>query len=175
MTKTILETERLRLREFERADVPDVHRMLADPEASRIFAGIVADPDYAARWVERNLKRYRDTGHGLWACEHRNTGEFLGDCGVTIQEVEARQLVEVGYHLTESARGHGYATESARACLRYAFDVLGAERVHSIVAVSNPASKAVASRIHARYETGFRHHGEEIFLFSTDRDLLKGT
>ena len=164
----ILETERLRLREFQPSDVDDVRRMLADDEASRIFERVVQRPDYAEHWVARNRKRYREDGHGLWALETKESGTFAGDCGITIQQVGEERLFEVGYHLTLAARGKGYATEAASACLRYAFGRLGATRVVSIVAVDNPASARVAERIHTRREDGLEHRGQPIYLYSTE-------
>ena len=165
----VLETERLRLREFERSDIDDVQEMLADDAARRIFAHVAKHPDYAERWVERNLKRYQDDGHGLWVLETKEEGAFVGDCGITYQQIGDSRLLEVGYHLTLAGRGRGYATEAAAACLRYAFDQLGASRVVSIVAVENPASGKVAERIHARREESLERHGGATYLYSTER------
>ncbi len=169
MPRYVFETERLLLRELERSDTDDVREMLADDEARRIFERVVRLPDYAERWIERNRKRYRDDGHGLWALEAKAGGAFAGDCGITYQEVGGERLLEVGYHLTLAARGKGYATEAAAACLRYAFDRLGASRVVSIVDVENPASGKVAARIHARREEGLERFGRPIHLYSTER------
>lgn len=169
MFRYVLETERLRLREFDRSDIDDVREMLADDEARRIFARVVRMPDYAERWVAHNLERYAEDGHGLWAIETRTDGTFAGDCGLTYQQVGDGRLLEVGYHLTLAARGKGYATEAAASCLRYAFEQLGATRVVSIVAVDNPASARVAGRIHARREEGLERFGRPIVLYSTER------
>ena len=169
MSRVVLETERLRLRHFEPRDVPDVHEMLADDYARQLFARTVAQPDYAVSWVERNLGRYREHGFGLWVMETRDSGQFVGDCGVTLQEVAGQRLTEVGYHVTFAARGKGYATEAAIACLRYAFEKLGAERVVSIVDLENPASRKVAERIHTRHEEGLERLGRKITLYSTER------
>lgn len=169
MARYILETERLRLREIEPSDVDDIREMLADDEARRIFARVVKMPDYAERWVARNRARYSEDGHGLWALETRADGAFAGDCGLTYQQIGDERLLEVGYHLTLSARGKGYATEAASACLRYAFERLGASRVVSIVAVDNTASGKVAERIHARREEGLERFARPIYLYSTER------
>ncbi len=165
----VLETERLRMRELTLSDTADVREMLTDEEARRIFARVVHMPDYAERWVARNRRRYREDGHGLWALETRAEGAFAGDCGITCQQVGDQRLLEVGYHLTLAARGKGYATEAASACLRYAFERLGTSRVVSIVDVENPASGKVAERIHARREEGLERFGRPIYLYSTER------
>ncbi len=169
MGKIILETERLRLREFEPTDVADVREMLTDDYAGRFFDRITADPGFAERWVERNLDRYRVDGHGLWVVETKAGGKFAGDCGLTLQKLGEGRLLEVGYHMTAAVRGRGYATEAARACLRYAFEELRADKVYSIVDCENVASFKVAERIHSGYEEGFERFGRPIYLFSTER------
>ncbi len=174
MPRYVLETERLRLRELELSDVDDVREMLADDEARRIFQRVVVLPDYAERWVERNQERYRQDGHGFWALETKADSAFAGDCGITYQQVGEQRLLEVGYHLTLAARGKGYATEAATACLRYAFEQLRASRVVSIVDLENPASAKVTARIHARREKGLEHFDRPIYLYSTERTDLPG-
>lgn len=166
--RIIFETERLRLRELNDDDIPGIREMLADEMAQQIFRQVVAQPDYAERWVARNRERYREHGFGLWALEERSTGEFLGDCGLTPKELGGRRFLEVGYHLTLAARGRGYATEAAVACLRYAFNELGATLVGSIVDVENHASQKVAERIHARREEGFEYFGSPAYLYLTE-------
>ena len=169
MSDPVLETERLRLRRFEASDVDNVREMLADDEAQRIFQRVVTVPGYAERWVERNQARYREHGFGLWALETQAAGEFVGDCGLTYQEVAGRRLLEVGYHLKLAARGRGYATEAAAACLRYGFEELGAARIVSIVDCENVGSQHVAARLHTRREEGLEKYGRPIYLYSTER------
>ena len=71
---------------------------------------------------------------------------MIGQCGLTMQDVNGRQLLEVGY-LFEKAHWHrGYATEAAAACKAYAFDVLHADSVYSIIRDTNIASQNVARR-----------------------------
>ena len=169
MTRTILQTERLRLREFEAGDVENVRSMFDDAEARRLFREVLAIPDFARRWVDRNLERYRTDGFGLWAVEEKTTGRFVGDCGLTMQELEGRRLLEVGYHMVHAARGRGYATEAARACLNDAFDRLAISEVVSIVGHENAASQKVARRIHPRRESGYMRNGRIVYLYLTSR------
>lgn len=95
-------------------------------------------------------------------------GRFVGDCGLTWQEVEGRDELEIGYHVRVAGRGKGFAAEAAEACLDHGFAVLGAAHVCSIVLPDNTASCAVARRIHAHWR-GFDKRGEEALLFDTDR------
>ena len=169
MTRTILQTKRLRLREFEAGDVENVRSMFDDAKARLLFREVLAIPDFARRWIERNLERYRTDGFGLWAVEEKMTGQFVGDCGLTMQELDGRQLLEVEYHTVHAARGRGYATEAARACLKDAFDRLALSEVVSIVGHENGASQKVAGRIHSRRESGYMRNGTSVYLYLTSR------
>jgi RimJ/RimL family protein N-acetyltransferase len=97
-------------------------------------------------WIGRNCERYRRDGHGLWAMLLKQSGELIGDCGCTLQEVEGKNEVEVGYHVRRDLWGNGYATEAALACMEYAFAKLGAERVISIIRPENVPSRRVAEK-----------------------------
>lgn len=142
--------------------------MFADPEARRFYPDM-AELGVNRRWIQWNLDNYAVHGFGLWVLEHKETGDFLGDCGLTYQAVEGQRLLEVGYHLQERHRGHGYATEAGRACMAYAFDELDAELVCSIVDPANKGSLAVASRLHASQRTFTKDGGQMMRLYWTTR------
>ena len=68
----------------------------------------------AEGWIAWNQQSYREHGFGLWVIES-HAGEFLGDCGLTMQEVEGEWLVEAGWHVRTAVRRQGYAAEAAGA------------------------------------------------------------
>lgn len=146
MDSWILETRRLRLREMTSADFPALCRILQDPEVMYAYAH--AFPDWEAwDWLERQMERYRRDGFGLWAVVEKSTGEMVGQCGLSWQALgDGRQVPEVGYLLRRAAWHRGYATEAARACRDYAFQVLGFREVYSIIRDNNLAFQAVARR-----------------------------
>ena len=109
------------------------------------YEGVFSDTE-VREWLDRQLARYRSDGFGLWAVELSGTGELIGQCGLTWQEFDGGRVMEVGYLFERAFWHHGYATEAARACRDYAFDVLGAEEVFSIIRDTNAASLAVARR-----------------------------
>jgi RimJ/RimL family protein N-acetyltransferase len=127
----------------------------------------MADPKNVLAWIEWSLDNYASFGFGLWALEDK-TGKFLGDCGITYQDVEGRRELEIGYHIIEDERGKGYATEAARACLDYGFARTAAPLICSIVDPRNAASSTVASRIHASRRE-FLRRDEPMKLFYTMR------
>jgi RimJ/RimL family protein N-acetyltransferase len=161
-------TERLRFREYQPEDVQAVATMFDDPEARQWYPSH-SEPAQAQRWIEWNIENYSTHGFGLWAIEERDSGIFLGDCGLTYQLVEGQQLLELGYHLQELRRGFGYATEAARACLAYAVDDLGVDLVCSIVDPENVASIAVAGSLHEQQRQFVTDAGRTMNLYWTDR------
>ena len=93
-------------------------------------------------------------------------GEFVGDCGLTMQEVEGEWQVEAGWHVRSALRGQGYATEAASALLRYTFMELGLHRVIATLDTRNAPSAALLERLGMRREGHFvqayydERHGE---------------
>ena len=97
-------------------------------------------------WLDRQLLRYREDGFGLWAVILKETGEFIGQCGLTMQEFDGGWVPEIGYLFRRAFWHRGYAAEAAVGCREYAFQVLGLEEVFSIIRDSNTASQKVAER-----------------------------
>lgn len=106
----------------------------------------------AQGWIEKGLARYERDGCSFYALESLATGEFLGQCGILMQEVEDVNETEVGYLLLYKHWHKGYATEAARACRDFARTERGAERVISLINPSNTPSANVARRLGATIE-----------------------
>ena len=140
----ILETERLILRQMTQEDYPALCRMLQDPLCMYAYEHAFSDEE-AQAWLDRQLKRYREDGFGLWAMVRKDTGEMIGQCGLTWQDAGGERVLEVGYLLQRAHWHHGYATEAAVACRDYAFNVLHAPEVYSIIRDTNAASQAAFS------------------------------
>lgn len=98
-----------------------------------------------ADWIEWNLDNYQRHGFGLWVVE-THAGEFVGDCGLTMQEVEGTHLVEVGWHVRSDLRRRGLATEAAHA-VKEAARAAGVEHLVAIIRPDNIASQRVAAHI----------------------------
>ena len=142
---TILETPRLVLREFLPEDADALARVLTDPETMRYYPTLF-DHAGVEEWIARNRRRYAANGHGLWAMLLKETGELIGDCGVTVQPVDGIEELECGYHLRRDHWGHGYATEAAQACRDWAFTNRNADYIISLIRPENQPSRRVAER-----------------------------
>lgn len=141
----ILETERLYLREMNQADFDSLCKILQDEETMYAYEGAFSEAE-VQEWLARQISRYQRWGFGLWAVVLKETGEMIGQCGLTMQPWKDEEVLEVGYLFQRSYWHKGYATEAAKACKKYAFEVLNADEVCSIIRDTNTASQNVAIR-----------------------------
>lgn len=174
MEAVIIETERLVLRKLEQADFIDVCKLLQDPEVMYAYEGAFSDRE-VQEWLDKQFRRYQQDGFGLWGMIEKVTNELVGQCGITYQEYDGRQIPEVGYLLRKDFWHQGYATEAAVACREYAFQRLGFEEIYSIVRDTNLASQKVALRNGMKQVAVFVKHYRGIemphFVFSIKRML----
>lgn len=141
----ILETKRLYLREMTQTDFNSLCKMLQDDEVMYAYEGALSDEE-AQEWLSNQLSNYKNYGFGFWAIISKETKEMIGQCGLTIQNWNNKQLLEIGYLLQKAHWHNGYATEAAIACKEYAFNKLNAKEVYSIIRDTNIASQKVAKR-----------------------------
>lgn len=145
MMEEILNTRRLSLREMEQADLPALCKMLQDPAVMYAYEHAFTDTE-AQEWLTKQKGRYQADGFGLWAVILRETGEMIGQCGLTMQDVNGKQVPEVGYLFQKAFWHQGYASEAAIACKEYAFTTLDVREVFSIIRDNNIASQKVAEK-----------------------------
>ena len=141
----ILETERLYLRELNQSDYEALCRILQDEEVMYAYEHAF-EADEVQEWLDRQIQRYHDYGFGLWAVILKEQGELIGQCGLTMQECNRGEILEVGYLFQKAYWHKGYATEAAIACKEYAFQTLNADAVASIIRDNNIPSQKVARR-----------------------------
>lgn len=165
-----LTTERLSLRPFRKSDIEDYAALNADPEVLRYLGGGPEPWDRfrSSRHMAFLLGHWQVWGSGTWAAEHRETGAFIGMVGFS--EPEGWPGCELAWTLARRAWGHGYATETARAALDYAFTVLKRERVISLIQPDNRASIRVAERLGERLQDRINHFGREMLRYGLDRE-----
>lgn len=142
-----LETPRLTLREMTPGDLSALERILCDEAVMRAAYECAFTRKEAAGWLSRHLRRYENDGFGLWAVVLRETGEMIGQCGITLQSWRQQTLPEIGFLFAKDFWHRGYATEAAAACKAYAFSVLDEACVYSIIRDSNTAAQNVARRM----------------------------
>jgi RimJ/RimL family protein N-acetyltransferase len=165
----VLETERLALRRFRRDDMDAIFAIIGDDVAMQYYPKTFHRSD-AVQWIERNLRRYREHGYGLFAVTLKGSDDVIGDCGVIKQDVEGETRLEVGYHFRRDQWGHGYATEAARACMGLAFHAFGANKVISLIRPENLPSRRVAERNGMKLERQVTHYGLPHLVYAMKRE-----
>lgn len=141
----ILETERLYLREMSQLDYNDLCKMLQDKNVMYAYEHSFSD-DEVQKWLDKQINRYKCYGFGLWAVILKETNEMIGQCGLTMQECNGKEVLEIGYIFQKAYWHKGYGIEAAIGCKRYAFDSLKAKEVFSIIRDNNIASQNLAMR-----------------------------
>lgn len=138
-----LDTERLRLRPATLADLETWHAISRDAERAW-FGEARSSLENARANLEKHVRHHEEHGFALWAVELRKTGEVIGAAGLT--HLAEGPEVEVGYRFLERCWGNGYATEAARAAVRFGFDELGLERIVAVTEPGNRASRRVMEK-----------------------------
>jgi ribosomal-protein-alanine N-acetyltransferase len=97
---------------------------------------------------------------GLWATIHKETGRFIGRCGLLPWTIDGQFEVEIAYMLAKEFWGQGLATEAAQGIAHYAHEKLGRSRLICLIDKDNQASTNVATKIGMSFEkTGYDDKG----------------
>lgn len=150
---TILETPRLLLRRLTMSDLDALFALYRGPEVRRYFPEGTLNREQTEgelKWIIDVY--YGQHGFGLWATIHKETGEFIGRCGLLPWTIEGSSEVEVAYLLAKDYWGQGLGTEAARAILEYGFEQLPVERLICLIDPENQASVKVTTKIGMTYE-----------------------
>ena len=139
-----LETERLILRGHTTADFAAYAAMWADPAFVKFSGGTpLSEEDAWARFL-RPLGHWHLLGFGFWAIEEKLSHRFIGDVGFAEhrREIEPslKGIPEIGWAIAVHAQGNGYATEAARAAIRWGDTRFGPVRTACTIHPANLAS-----------------------------------
>jgi len=158
-----VETARLYLRRLQPTDLDAYYqRIYADPEVMRTLPprGPISREAFAARVPTVMFGHWDTHGFGPWVVIHKADQECIGHCGLRYWPDSSD--VEVFYALDKRYWGRGFATEGARASLRYGFEQVRLERIMAAAMVDNYASRRVLEKIGMRYERNFRFAALEV-------------
>ena len=163
-----IETQRLFLREMNPDDFDALYKVLADKEIMKHYP-YTFDDTKVMEWIERNMKRYEDFGFGLWAVCLKETGEMIGDCGLTLQNIEGEMLPEIGYHIRADQQKKGYAREAAAAVRDWAFTNTDYPALYSYCKYTNVPSYKTAESIGMHFEKEYPDEANKITRVSVIR------
>lgn len=129
-------------------DLDELFTLYQDLEIRKYFPeGILSyeDTKEELEWHMNGHPRHPELG--LWATIHKETGKFIGRCGLLPWEIDGRLEIEVAYLLDKNFWHQGLAMEAASGILTYAFNMLNLSRIICLIDPDNIASQKVAERI----------------------------
>lgn len=150
-------TERLILRPWRADDRAPFAAMNAEPDVVRHLNPM--NSEQSSAMLDRIDAHFAEHGFGFWAVEDRRQGELIGMCGLSRIPWQASftPAVEIGWRLSTSRQGQGYAKEAALRSLAFAFDDLKLDRVVSFTVPANQASWGLMERLGMVRIGEFRH------------------
>jgi RimJ/RimL family protein N-acetyltransferase len=143
-----LRTERLLMRRWRSGDREPFAAINADEQVMELMPGTLTRAE-SDGYIDSIEAHFDEHGYGLWALELRDGGELIGLTGLNTVAFAAHftPAVEIGWRLARSAWGSGYASEAARATLRFGFEQAGLPQIVSMTTELNVPSQTVMQRI----------------------------
>jgi RimJ/RimL family protein N-acetyltransferase len=167
---SILETDRLRLRELYIEDASFILELLNQPSFLRFIGdrGVRTIADAEAYILNGPVKSYERLGFGLWMVEVKSELTSIGMCGLIKRD--GLEDVDIGYALLPQYWSKGYATEAAAAVLDYGRNILKLDRILAIVTPDNDRSIHVLEKIGLKFERTMRwpQDGSELKVYASE-------
>ena len=170
MNTYIIETERLRLREFDSTDGELIFELLNSPGWLKyIGSRSIATIEDAVNYIETKLQKgYRESGFGFYLVELKATGVKTGMCGLVKRE--GLDDVDIGFALLPQYENKGYAYESSMAVIQYAKNKLKINKLAAITMPSNLTSVKLLEKLGMKFDKKISLPGdpEELFLYKME-------
>ena len=156
--KYLIKTARLGLRNWEAKDIDPMVSINQDTEVMRYFPSL-AEPEKTRQFIKRMQAQFQESAYCYFAVDRLDHQEFIGFIGLSRQDFESpyTPATDIGWRLQKSAWNHGFATEGAIACLDYAFETIGLQKIISIAPAINLPSQNVMTKIGMRKIGTFEH------------------
>lgn len=167
----MIETERLKIRGWTLHDV-EPHRKMSKDVGYTCFSSpgyfSFKDEGELLEKVTRRATQFSETGFGKYLVFEKGTGSFVGTCGVEPFDHAGTPIHELGYRLMLEHWGKGYATEAARAVVRYYFEELKHSTLHAFALPQNASSLNIIRKL------GFERCGEVSFYGLVNHLFVRG-
>jgi RimJ/RimL family protein N-acetyltransferase len=166
-----LSTDRLRLRAWAHADTAPLTEIYTDPDVTEWLGPV--DPAQTGTRIDAYLEHWRRHGYGIWAVEEVESGRFVGRVGLVHHDdwTASDHDAEIGWALSRSVWGRGYATEAALAALDWARERPDLTKIISITRPDNVRSLRVMEKLGLRYRGATTWHGFDQVWYGRDLQL----
>jgi RimJ/RimL family protein N-acetyltransferase len=166
----ILETERLVLRRQVIEDLNALWALYCDPEVTKHIPDAPKTINEAREELEWHMNGHPKIPElGLWATIHKESGRFIGRCGLLPWTIDGQEEVEVAYTIARDFWGQGLGTEAAQAIGQFAFETLKFSRLVCIIEPDNWASVNVAKKIGMTFEKAIEDEMGSYHLYSRSK------
>lgn len=164
-----IETERLILRDMRESDLEGMFELDSDPMVHKYLGNKpVKTKAESIKVIRGVLRQYQDRGIGRWVVTEKESGNFIGWSGLRLNtEYNMNgftKYYDVGYRLIPKYWGKGYATESGKAAVEYAFKTMKLSRLYATTEINNQASHNALLKIGLDYIEDFYFEEEKINL-----------
>ena len=139
----ILETNRLVLRPMADSDCKALQAVISDPETMKYYAEPYNEAG-VQKWINWCKASQAKRGFSLWSVILKETGQMIGDCGVSMQTIDDELKPEIGYHLNKKYHRQGIGKEMTQAVRDYFFTHFDFDEVYSYMDVENLPSYKTA-------------------------------
>src|SRR5262245_31146105 len=171
--KFILETNRLLLRRQVIEDLDELWALYCNPEITRYIPDAPRTREEAREELEWHMNghpKYPELG--LWATIYKETGKFIGRCGLLPWTIDGKQEVEVAYTIAQEYWGQGLGAEAAQGILNYGFERLNLSRLICRIEPENIASQRVAEKIGMTYEKEWQDETGPFLVYSINKTMM---
>lgn len=165
--KTLLETERLYLREFTVEDAKHFYLLNLDAAVIKYTGDASFKSIDEAKVFLQNYTHYQKYEYGRWAAIRKKDAVFLGWCG--LKYTEQKEEVDIGFRFFKKYWNKGYATEASKACIQYGLEKLEINEIVGRAMKNNIASTKVLEKIGLSYCKMFDFDGNKGVIYKIER------
>ena len=151
-------SERLGFRNWQEKDKVPFYKMTSDKEVMEYFPNTLTKKE-SDDLIKKLSNHYLKNGYTFFAVDVLKTKQFIGFIGLVNAEIETdfTPCIEIGWRLQKESWNNGFATEGAKRCLKFAFEVLKAKEIYSYTALDNKKSENVMQKIGMQKQGTFEH------------------
>lgn len=165
-----IHTARCILRELQPSDAPGMFELDTDPLVHRYLGNQpISTMEQAADVIAFVRRQYVENGIGRWALIQRDSGAFMGWCGLKLNTEPMNGHVnyyDLGYRLIPRFWGQGYASESGAAALAYGFSRLNPQTIYAAAHIDNVASNRVLTKLGFSQSGSFHYENELCYWYA---------
>jgi [ribosomal protein S5]-alanine N-acetyltransferase len=159
----IFETERLLVRRYTQNDKENFYSLSGDEDVMR-YIRAVQTREESDKFLKENIEFYSMYPQmGRWGVEEKLTAKFVGSFAIIF--IPGSEKIQLGYSLKKEEWGKGYATELARAGLKYVFEVMKLPLIYAVTESKNTASQKVLLKAGFEQELIFKEGEKELYRF----------